>query len=124
VGPEALAFKETWGDRLVLENFSRPASRCIGCGVCGRYCPTGAMRVIDHEQQREIAFTGSAIARHPLVPCAECGRFFTTPALRDFVRKRLNSLPPPHLNEQICPECARRIQARSILGNPQALPYF
>jgi NADH-quinone oxidoreductase subunit F len=116
VGPEALAFQEAEGQRLVIENFEHPASRCIGCGVCGLYCPTGAMQVIDQRDVREVNFTGSPLARHPLLPCAACGRFFATPAQRDFIGRRLDLLPLASRPGQICPECSRRLQAQAILG--------
>jgi formate hydrogenlyase subunit 6/NADH:ubiquinone oxidoreductase subunit I len=118
VGPSAFDFKGTWGNRLVFHDFLYPASRCIGCGACGLYCPTGAMQVVDQGDTRMVSFTGSAIAEHPLIHCSECGRFFATPAHRDFVHTRLKALPPPHFNDLICPECSRRFQARKILGHP------
>jgi hypothetical protein len=76
------------------------------------------MRVVDHGDTREVSFTGSVIAEHPLVPCSECGRFFATPAQRDFVGARMELPPPPHLEVLICPECSRRLQAGKILGYP------
>jgi NADH-quinone oxidoreductase subunit F len=116
VGPEAFDFKETWGDRLVFQNFDRPRSRCIGCGACGLFCPTGAMQVQDKDSAREVAFTGSVLSSHLLIPCSECGRYFATPAQRDFMEKRLELPIAHHLEDQVCPECARLRQARAILG--------
>ena len=98
-------------------------ARCIGCGSCGLYGPTGAMQVNDRDENREVVFTGSPIARHPLLGCVACGRFFSTPAQRDFIGRRLDQLPPAHLQEQVCPGCSRRRQAQAIMGeNPAGFP--
>jgi NADH-quinone oxidoreductase subunit F len=118
VGPEAFDFKETWGDRLVFQNFIRPAARCIGCGACSLTCPTGAVQVHDYEGRREVAFTGSIIATHPLIACSECGRYYATPAQRDTVEKHLELPTSHHLEEQLCPDCARQRQAKAILEYP------
>ena len=112
MGAEALKFLESDSPRMVLSDFSRPASRCVGCGSCASACPTGAVQVRDQGGKRQIVMTGTVLKEVDLVPCSVCGSPYASQAYLDQVGKRLMDRPHTRVEEHICPNCARQEQAR------------
>ena len=87
--------------------------RCIGCGTCANLCPTGAIRVEDHENVRSIMIRDEIIGKHPLERCQGCGRWFATTRFMDFIERR--TAPHPHVKEThvYCPTCAKLFSDRT-----------
>ncbi|MFZ7125748.1 MAG: 2Fe-2S iron-sulfur cluster-binding protein [Desulfobacterales bacterium] len=86
--------------------------RCIGCGTCANICPTGAIRMEDHDNVRTLSIRNEIIGRHPLQRCEGCGSLFATTKFLDHVHDRV--LPHPDVKEHhnYCPTCAKLLSRR------------
>ncbi|MFH1057585.1 MAG: FAD-dependent oxidoreductase [Pseudomonadota bacterium] len=116
VGAEALRLKETAADRLVFNDFTRPASRCIGCGACFQVCPTGAIRVLDQGRTRRTIITGSPVQELELLPCTACGAPTVSRPYLKALKGRVDLHAYEHLDRGLCSACARRLRAQELIG--------
>ncbi|MFO7556637.1 MAG: FAD-dependent oxidoreductase [Desulfobacterales bacterium] len=97
-------------------DFGRPGKYCIGCGSCAVNCPTTAITMQDKDGIRILRMCGTEMARHQLITCSSCGNAFIPEKQLEFITKRLTGHQKTKNADNICPVCARKIEAKNIVG--------
>jgi NADPH-dependent glutamate synthase beta subunit-like oxidoreductase len=98
-------------DHPVETDFRITRERCILCGACAANCPTGAMKMIDSENERVLSLCGTILNRQELVHCDECHAVLGPARYLDFIRKRGGALPKVITGKPLCDVCARKTTA-------------
>jgi ferredoxin len=113
------------------------ALRCTYCSRCAEYCPTHAIRLVDHAPAAAPAQQGPALASsgfmtHHLVKpqlCARCGKPFSAiplPILEDLMERKISTEAGenseiPHLM-RLCEKCRQHVASEhlrdSFIGAP------
>jgi len=60
---------------------------------------------------------GTEMARHQLITCSSCGNAFIPEKQLEFITKRLSGHQQTKNADNICPVCARKIEAKNIVGS-------
>lgn len=89
---------------------------CVGCGACATLCPSGDIRIEDHDGERIITMRGNIVARIAMQKCSGCGAFHAPALLLEQVSK-LVEVPKEMIDNQLCPGCKRLALAASMTGN-------
>lgn len=117
IGSYALCFAHRGFSRKVTTDFERLSDYCIGCGSCTQICPTGAIRMKDHGNQRTIYTHDVVVAQFTLDACERCGVPFAPRKYLDFVKRQSNEAMRLDTSGDICPACARKTGAVNLVGS-------
>lgn len=98
-------------DHPVETDFRVTQERCILCGACAENCPTGAMKMIDSDNERVLSLCGTILNRQELLHCEECRAVLGPARYLDFIRDRGNALPKVLAGRPLCDVCARKTTA-------------
>lgn len=107
MGVDALALGYLSFDHPEKSDFRHTQQACISCGACAVNCPTGAMRIEDHGEERILSLCGTVISRHPLIYCSGCGATIGTLKYLAFIRDRLGEKPQA-ADGMLCDSCVRK----------------
>ena len=98
-------------DHPVKTDFRVTQERCILCGACAANCPTGAMKMMDSEDERVLSLCGTILNKQELLHCEECQAILGPARYLDFIRDRGNALPKVLSGRPLCDVCARKTTA-------------
>ena len=120
LGVSALSFAAQGDNERKVAGFVQlDGSACIGCGACANLCPIGAIGFSDAGDKREMSIYGRIVNTLDLVPCASCGRPFTTGKVVDYLETCLEG-KVPEVRRVYCPECARVNYAPALIAEQQS----
>jgi bidirectional [NiFe] hydrogenase diaphorase subunit len=108
IGVSAIGFVNRGMARRVSTPLAVNSEVCVGCGACAQVCPTGAIRIEDVDGKRVLRYFNTELA---MKTCSACGAFFTT---RRRAKQTAQAAELPRDVHDLCPECRRRRQARSL----------
>jgi len=108
LGIGALGFVGRGTERRVATPYDEPRQVCIGCGACAEVCPTGYIRVVDADGEREIV---PFKTRHKLITCPECGKGYVTEKQLEHLKRALGERSGVLL---ACPVCGGRKRAEQL----------
>jgi NADH dehydrogenase/NADH:ubiquinone oxidoreductase subunit G len=106
VGAAALGFTHKGSERQVGVPFYRDSQECIGCGACVFVCPTGAVRMLDAENDdhKPVRIMENWETKLPLQQCAADGMPFAPKRMLEHFARHY---PVPEGFQYQCPECRR-----------------
>ena len=85
VGVDAIGFQNRGISRMPTTPYMDPSESCIGCGSCVYVCPTGYITMEDKDDTRYIKNWKVELK---LVACKECGEYFCTERLVQFMKEK------------------------------------
>ena len=116
MGVDAIHLSYVDNNPTAETDFRHPAEYCIGCGACATNCPTAAITIQDKDAIRTLRMCGTEMASHQLITCTSCGDAFIPKKQLESVIKRLNGNKKIKYSGNICPVCARKIEAKNLVG--------
>jgi len=115
LGVSAIRFYHAGENSLILKDYVHGLPNCIGCGSCVNICPTGALQMEDHGEERLLLMCGTIINRIEMKQCKGCGIHFLPKIFLEHVGKEID-VPGYEFNQELCPQCRRTERACRILG--------
>ena len=115
LGLSAIKFYHAGESSLILKDYVHGLPHCIGCGSCVNICPTGALQMEDHGDERLILMSGTVINRVKMEKCEGCGAYYVPKILVKHVGKLVDA-PEDTVGRKLCPECKRVSAAARIAG--------
>jgi len=107
IGVSALSFATSVAETAKVAEFVRlDKERCVGCGTCANLCPVGVIQVEDKGSERALSLYGIVVNTLELIPCDNCGAYFTTGGVVDLLKARL-AKDGLDVDAGNCPNCAR-----------------
>jgi NADH dehydrogenase/NADH:ubiquinone oxidoreductase subunit G len=100
VGTSAISTVNRGVTKKISTPYDEPSKDCIGCGACSFVCPTGAIKMVDTGDKRNI--WGKTFK---LLRCEKCGKYFSTKEHFDYATKKLNESN----REVLCEACKKKI---------------
>ncbi len=114
MGIDALELGYLDFDHPVKTDFRVTEEKCILCGACAANCPNDAVCIEDRKGERILDMCGTILNRQKLLYCDSCGAVIGPARYMDYVKNRLDSLPPRTEKEKICAACARKKSAKLL----------
>ncbi len=119
LGASAIRFHHAGESSLILKDYVHGLPKCIGCGSCVNICPTGALQMRDHGDERLLLMCGTVINRIKMEQCSGCGAYFSPKVFLKHVEKQLEDFHYTH-DHTLCPECRKIAHAARMSGtDPQ-----
>ncbi|MBF0202222.1 MAG: (2Fe-2S)-binding protein [Desulfamplus sp.] len=87
--------------------------RCLGCGTCANICPTGFIRVDDHDGFRTVSLRGKTVGKLPLVRCEGCGRMYVTSDFLNHVETATLDHPHVKVSHKFCKTCVKLLSDKT-----------
>jgi len=120
MGVDALQMGYFDFDHPVATDYRETEQRCILCGACATNCPTGAMRMVDTDEERVLSLCGTILNRKKLLHCEMCGAVLGPACYLDFVKRRTEKVARVAAKRQLCDLCARKSSAKSSADDAPA----
>jgi thioredoxin reductase/ferredoxin len=115
IGVAAIGFHHAGESSLILKDYVHGLPHCIGCGSCVNICPTGALQMEDHEDERVLFMSGTIVNRVKLQPCGKCGQRFAPMGLIRNVGTILVTAGYDNYKD-LCPDCRREMFLEKVQG--------
>ncbi len=110
MGIGAIDFVSRGIDEEVDTPYKISSDVCIGCGACAAICPTGAIKIKDSKDKREIEKWHTEL---PLKKCKVCEGIVGQKSQIEYLKTKID-LPEDVF--ELCSECKRKRYAREIVA--------
>jgi len=84
------------------------AEKCILCGSCANICPTGAMTMIQQNDQCVLSMCGVTLCRDTLAYCECCGKILGAARYISYLQSRVKKYQVDAKTVHLCEQCKQR----------------
>jgi len=116
IGASAISFVGRGPDRKVMTPFQEASDVCLGCGACADVCPTGAIKLEDVLDKRNMVNWHTALERRR---CRMCGNYFAPEVELKYLEGKADLLQEMM---EVCPQCRRKLAGTQWVTGVRALP--
>ncbi len=99
LGTNAISTVFRGPDKKISTPFDEPSKDCIGCGSCAEVCPTGAIKLVENNEERIIWNK-----KFKLIKCKKCGKRFMTQEEYKFLKNKLGD----EADLSLCEDCRNK----------------
>lgn len=110
MGISAIDFVQRGVDEDVNTPYKIASDTCIGCGACAFICPTGAIKIEEIKDKRELKRWHTSL---PLIKCKSCGASVGPKAQIEYLKKKITL---PEESFELCSKCKRKRYGKEIIA--------